>query len=109
MHKLRLLHRQDEGGGGEDINNSVIKSKKRKIKISDIYTCDKRRRVREGGGGKWLLRSEEETKQTCLIPLRGGGLHFFMAADSSECVAPAEINTMLLLFTAKETGGRGRE
>lgn len=38
-----------------------------------------------------------------------GGLHFVMAADSSECVAPAEINTMLLLFTAKETGGRGRE
>lgn len=53
MHNLRVLLRHDEGK--KVINSSVLKSKKRKIKISDIYTCDKNRR----GGGMAFQNAKE--------------------------------------------------
>lgn len=87
MHKLRLLHRHGEG----NINNSVIKSKKRKIKISDIYTCDKRKRVR-GKNGFWDWGREQSAMLDSshwvqLFP------HLFIATESLTALSvthPAE-------------------
>lgn len=63
------------------MKSSVIKSKNRKIKISDIYTCDKRRRVKEG------------EKKPAWSSLTGCSFYFTLfhghrKSDSSECGAP---------------------
>lgn len=69
--------------GKSDINSSVIKSKKRKIKISNIYTCDKRRRVKVGRK-TWLLSLRKEKISHVGVFSLGAALvsHFFIAAGS---------------------------
>lgn len=73
--------------GKRDINNSVIKSKKRKIKISDIYTCDKRRRVRGEINGFWDSAMFDSSRRVQLLP------HLFIATESQTALSvtrPAE-------------------
>lgn len=54
--------------GKKVINSSVLKSKKRKIKISDIYMCDKKR-------GKWFWRCRR-VKAAALESSRLAGRNF---------------------------------
>lgn len=87
MHNPRVLLRYDEEK--KVINSSVLKSKKRKIKISDIYTCDKNRRGRKNGF------PEYQRVKTGLAGVVSLGAAFTLfhsrrTSDSSECNSTAE-------------------
>lgn len=87
MHNLRVLLRHDEGK--KVINSSVLKSKKRKIKISDIYTCDKNRR---GGGNGFPECQRVKTGLAGVVSLGAAFtlFHSRRTSDSSECNSTAE-------------------
>lgn len=76
--------------GKEVINSSVLKSKKRKIKIGDIYMCDKKRKG--GGGWGWTVQQSESSRAGVDSPATLTLFHCRVKSDSSECKGSARAN-----------------